>query len=216
MMNISEEMNQTFDPLDATKTWPEDKFPLMPVGKMILNRNPDNFFSQVEQAAFCPANLVPGIEFSDDKLLQGRTFSYVDTQRYRLGANFNDLPTNKPHVPVANNQRDGAMQYQVFNGSVNFGPSSQGGPKTVPREGVPYKPYLQGNMTREKIQRTNDFAQAKERYLAMNETEKDHLAGNLVADLGHVTKPDIQRRAIGNLAMVDENLAATVAKGLGL
>ena len=89
MMNISEEMNQTFDPLDATKTWPEDKFPLMPVGKMILNRNPDNFFSQVEQAAFCPANLVPGIEFSDDKLLQGRTFSYVDTQRYRLGANFN-------------------------------------------------------------------------------------------------------------------------------
>ena len=216
MMNITEEMNQAFDPLDATKTWPEDKFPLMPVGKMILNRNPDNFFSQVEQAAFCPANLVPGIEFSDDKLLQGRTFSYVDTQRYRLGANFVDLPTNKPLVPVANNQRDGAMQYQVFNGSVNFGPSSQGGPKTVPEEGAPYKPHLQGNMTREKIHKTDDFTQAKERYLAMNETEKDHLAGNLVADLSHVTKPEIQRRAIGNLAQVDENLAANVAKGLGL
>lgn len=216
MMNISDEMNQTFDPLDATKTWPEDKFPLMPVGKMILNRNPDNFFVQVEQAAFCPANLVPGIDFSDDKLLQGRTFSYVDTQRYRLGANFNDLPTNRPQSPVANNQRDGAMQYQVFNGSVNFGPSSQGGPKTVPEEVAPYKPYLQGNMTREKIQKTNDFTQAKERYLGMNETEKDHLAGNLVADLGHVTKPEIQRRAIGNLAQVDENLAANVAKGLGL
>ena len=108
------------------------------------------------------------------------------------------------------------MQYQVFNGSVNFGPSSQGGPKTVPQEGVPYKPYLQGNVTREKIHKTDDFTQAKERYLSMNETEKDHLAGNLVADLSHVTKPEIQKRAIGNLAQVDENLAATVAKGLGL
>jgi catalase len=88
MMELSEEQNQTFDPLDPTKTWLEDKFPLMPVGKMVLDKNPDNFFTQVELAALCPANLVPGIEFSDDKLLQGRTFSYVDTQRYRLGANF--------------------------------------------------------------------------------------------------------------------------------
>ena len=99
MMDIAEEQNQTFDPLDPTKTWPEDKFPLMPVGKMVLDRNPENFFTQVEQAAFCPANLVPGIEFSDDKLLQGRTFSYVDTQRYRLGANFHKLPTNRPLSP---------------------------------------------------------------------------------------------------------------------
>jgi len=216
MMDISEEMNQIFDPLDPTKTWPEDKFPLMPVGKMVLNRNPDNFFTQVEQAAFCPANLVPGIEFSDDKLLQGRTFSYVDTQRYRLGANFHELPTNKPIAPVTNNQRDGAMQCQVFKGSVNFGSSSQGGPKTVPQEGKPYKPYIQGNIVREKINKTDDFTQAGERYRSLNRTEQEHMAGNLVADLSHVTDLAIQRRAIENLRQADENLAISVARGLGL
>ena len=183
---------------------------------MTLDRNPENYFTQVEQAAFCPANLVPGVEFSDDKMLQGRTFSYVDTQRYRLGANFNDLPTNKPLSPVANNQRDGAMQTQIFNGSINFGPSSQGGPKAAPEAGVPYKPFVQGNVTREKIYKTDDFTQAKERYLSMNETEQEHLAGNLIADLIHVTKPEIQKRALENLAQVDEGLAAAVAKGLGL
>jgi catalase len=216
MMNISEELNQTFDPLDDTKTWPEDKFPLITVGKMTLDRNPENYFTQVEQAAFCPANLVPGIEFSNDKMLQGRTFSYVDTQRYRLGANFNDLPTNKPLAAVSNNQRDGAMQTKIFNGSVNFGPSSLGGPKAAPQEGAPYKPFVEGNVTREKIYKTDDFSQAKERYLSLNKTEQEHMAGNLVADLIHVTKPEIQKRALGNLAKVDEGLAATVAKGLGL
>ena len=149
MMNISEELNQTFDPLDDTKTWPEDQFPLMPVGKMVLDRNPDNFFTQVEQAAFCPANLVPGIELSADKMLQGRVFSYADTQRYRLGVNFKDLPTNRSLATVANNQRDGAMQTKIFNGSINFAPSSQGGLISATEAGVPYEPYVQGNITRE-------------------------------------------------------------------
>lgn len=216
IMEISDELNQTFDPLDPTKTWPEDKFPLMPVGKMILNRNPDNFFTQVEQAAFCPANLVHGVEFSDDKLLQGRTFSYADTQRYRLGANFHELPTNRPLAPVANNQRDGAMQFEVFKGKVNFGPSSQGGPQTAAQDGTPYKPFIQGNIIREKIFKTNDFFQAGERYRTLNKTEQEHLAGNLVADLSHVTDSAIQKRAIENLRQADENLAASVARGLGL
>ena len=216
IMKISEELNQSFDPLDDTKTWPVDKFPLMSVGKMILDRNPENYFVQVEQAAFCPANLVPGIEFSDDKMLQGRTFSYVDTQRYRLGANFNDLPTNKPLANVANNQRDGAMQTQIFKGSVNFGPSSQGGPTAAPLQGAPYEPSVQGNVTREKIHKTDDFSQAKLRCLSMDKTEQEHLVGNLIADLIHVTLPEIQKRALGNLARVDEGLAAAVAKGLGL
>ncbi len=216
LMEISEELNQTFDPLDATKTWPEDKFPLMPVGKMVLNRNPENFFTQVEQAAFCPANLVPGIEFSDDKLLQGRTFSYVDTQRYRLGANFNELPTNRPLAPVANNQRDGAMQYEVFNGSVNYGPSSQDGVEPAPEVGTPYEPYIQGNVTREKIYKTDDFTQAGERYRSMSQTEQEHLVDNLVVDLSQVTKPEIQMRVLENLRQADEDLAAAVASGLGL
>jgi len=216
IMEISEELNQTFDPLDATKTWPEDRFPLIPVGKMVLNRNPENFFTQVEQAAFCPANLVPGIEFSDDKLLQGRTFSYVDTQRYRLGANFNELPTNRPLALVANNQRDGAMQYQVFNGSVNYGPSSLDGVEPAPEVGTPYEPYIQGNVTREKIYKTDDFTQAGERYRSMDQMEKEHLVDNLVADLSQVTKPDIQMRVLENLRQTDEDLAASVASGLGL
>ncbi|MFZ2535466.1 catalase [Methanothrix sp.] len=217
MMNISEELNQTFDPLDDTKTWPEDQFPLMPVGKMVLDRNPDNFFTQVEQAAFCPANLVPGIELSADKMLQGRVFSYADTQRYRLGVNFKDLPTNRSLATVANNQRDGAMQTKIFNGSINFAPSSQGGLISATEAGVPYEPYVQGNITRETIYKTDDFSQARERYLAMNETEKEHLAGNLVADLKWVTKPEIQRLAIDNIiAQIDEGLAATISEALGL
>lgn len=217
MMNISEEFNQTFDPLDDTKTWPEDLFPLMPVGKMILDRNPDNYFTQVEQSAFCPANLVPGIELSADKMLQGRSFSYPDTQRYRLGANFQDLPTNKPLVGVANNQRDGAMQTEIFNGSVNFAPSSQGGLVAATEEDMPYTPYVEGNITREKIYKTDDFSQARDRYLAMNETEKASLENNLIADLKGVTKPEIQRLAIENIiAQIDQDLAANVALGLGL
>lgn len=217
MMDISQELNQSFDPLDDTKTWPEDQFPLMPVGKMVLDRNPDNYFTQVEQAAFCPANLVPGIELSADKMLQGRAFSYADTQRYRLGANFNDLPTNRPLAEVANNQRDGVMQSKVFNGSVNFAPSSQGGLAAANEEGVPYEPYIEGNITRERIYQTDDFTQAKERYSSMNETEKEHLAGNLIADLKGVTKPEIQRLAIdNNIAQIDEGLAASIATALGL
>jgi catalase len=216
MMDMSEEQNQTFDPLDPTKTWPEDMFPLMPVGKMVLDRNPENFFTQVEQAAFCPANLVPGIEFSDDKLLQGRTFSYVDTQRYRLGANFHKLPTNLPLCAVANNQRDGAMQSQVFQGPVNYGPSSQGGPATTLPEGMPYSPYIQGNLVREKITKTDDFTQAGERYRSMSKTEMKHLVENLVADLSHVTDPAIQKRAIENLKKADEGLGRGVAVGLKL
>jgi catalase len=97
LMEIEDELKQDFDPLDPTKTWPEDKFPLMPVGKMVLNRNPKNFFAETEQAAFCPASIVPGIEFSADKLLQGRTFSYADTQRHRLGPNYLQIPVNRPN-----------------------------------------------------------------------------------------------------------------------
>ena len=124
LMQIEDELKQDFDPLDPTKTWPEDKFPLMPVGKMVLNKNPDNFFVEVEQAAFCPASIVPGIEFSADKLLQGRTFSYGDTQRHRLGPNYLQIEVNRPTVEVNNSQRDGAMQMGKYSGPVNYEPAS--------------------------------------------------------------------------------------------
>jgi catalase len=108
------------------------------------------------------------------------------------------------------------MQTQIFKGSVNFGPSSQGGPTATPLQGAPYEPSIQGKVTREKIHKTDDFSQAKLRYLSMDKTEQEHLAGNLIADLIHVTLPEIQKRALGNLARVDEGLAAAVSKGLGL
>ena len=159
LMDIADELKQDFDPLDATKTWPEDKFPLMPVGKMVLNRNPKNFFTEVEQAAFCPASIVPGIEFSSDKLLQGRTFSYADTQRYRLGANYLQLPINHPLVPVNNNQRDGFMQTQEFSGQVNYEPSNLADAMLKEASsGASRVDRIEGEVTRQKINLTNDFA----------------------------------------------------------
>src|SRR6201747_489390 len=121
-----------FDPLDDTKRWPEDKFPLMPVGRMVLDRNPDNFFAETEQSAFGTGVLVDGIDFSDDKMLQGRTLSYSDTQRYRVGPNYLQLPINAPNPKARahTNQRDGQMAYVVDNGGenphVNYEPSSMG------------------------------------------------------------------------------------------
>ena len=196
LMDIGDELKQNFDPLDATKTWSEDKLPLMPVGKMVLNRNPVNFFAEVEQAAFCPASIVPGIEFSADKLLQGRTFSYADTQRYRLGANYLQLPINRPLVPVDNNQRDGAMQFETFRGSVNYEPSSlaDGMPKEAP-EGSSYIYRVEGEVSRRKISITHDFEQAGERYRSLSKMDQEHLADNLITDLMHIDKP-IQQRVI--------------------
>jgi catalase len=216
LMDIADELKQDFDPLDATKTWPEDKFPLMPVGKMVLNRNPKNFFAEVEQAAFCPASIVPGIEFSSDKLLQGRTFSYADTQRYRLGANYLRLPINTPIVPVNNNQRDGTMQTGDFSGQVNYEPSNladamlKEAPSNPSREN-----RIEGEVTRQKINLTNDFAQAGTRYRSLSKKDQEHLTDNLIADLLHINKP-IQQRIIENLIKADVKLGKSVAKGLNL
>jgi len=216
LMDIADELHQDFDPLDATKTWPEDKFPLMLVGKMVLNRNPKNFFAEVEQAAFCPASIVPGIEFSADKLLQGRTFSYADTQRHRLGANYLQLPINRPIVPVNNNQRDGAMQSGEFSGPVNYEPSSLG--RDLPKEaptGTPREYRMEGEVTRQKISKTNDFAQAGERYRSLSKMDQEHLVDNLISDLMHIDKP-IQQREAENLTKADPELGKSVVKGLKL
>jgi catalase len=151
----------------------------MPVGKMVLNRNPNNFFAEVEQAAFCPASIVPGIEFSADKLLQGRTFSYADTQRHRLGPNYLQLPINRPTEGVNNNQRDGAMQLGKFSGPVNYEPSSiAGGSPAEAAAGSPHVYQVEGKVTRQKIRKTNDFQQAGEKYRSLSKMEKEHLVNN--------------------------------------
>lgn len=217
IMEISEEYNQSFDPMDATKTWPEDKFPLMKVGKMVLNRNPENYFAEVEQAAFCPASIVPGVDFSPDKLLQGRIFSYADTQRYRVGTNYLQLPINRPLASVDNNQRDGVMQYAPYGGgTVNYEPNARadGQPSEAPP--IPAEDQsISGSVTRQKIILTNDFQQAGERYLSLDKMNQDHLVDNIVDSLKNADKP-IQVRMVGNLIKADSEFGRRVAEGLNL
>ncbi len=175
-----------FDPLDVTKLWPEDQFPLQKVGELTLNRNPENVFCQVEQAAFCPANIVPGIEFSDDKLLNGRIFAYGDAQRYRIGANFAQLPVNQPREPADNYQQDGAMRLGCRKGTVNYYPSSCTlgcGPQQKPQRPPYTAQYSMGRQMRSPIRKMDDFTQAGQRFRQMSQLEQEHLADNIAADL---------------------------------
>jgi len=218
MMEDGEHPELDFDPLDPTKLWPQDKFPFMPVGKMVLNKNPDNYFAEVEQAAFGTGVLVDGLDFSDDKLLQGRTFSYSDTQRYRVGSNYLQLPINAPKTHVATNQRDGQMEYKVDlgpsqNPHVNYEPSSLGGLVEAAQDGKDHEPYYEAKLVRQKIDRTNDFKQAGETYRAMDDVEREELVNNLVEALS-VCKEDIQQRMVGYFTNADPEYGRRVADGL--
>ena len=207
--------NFDFDVLDATKVWPEDKIPLVKVGRMTLDRNPDNFFEETNQAAFAPSNLVPGIEASNDKLLQGRLFAYKDTQRHRIGINFNQLPINAPKVKVCNYRENGEMRYTSNKGNVNYKPNSldDDNPKV-------YKPMvsqpisLSGDEIRAVIKKTDDFTQAGERYRGMSKKEQDHLIYNIACDLKDVKK-DIQDRVIANFTKADKEFGNRVKKAIG-
>lgn len=215
MMHPDEIDDLPFDPLDPTKIWPEDRFPYTPVGTMTLNRNPQNFFAEVEQAAFSPSALVPGIEPSEDKLLQGRLFSYPDTQRHRLGANYLQIPINCPYAPVRNHQRDGLMNVNQDPSPVNYEPNSYtAGPKEEPsyRES---ETSLVGYTTRSRIEKTDDFTQAGELYRSFTAAQKDNLLRNLVHDLNGV-KQDIQLRALCNFFRADPELGSRLAAGLGM
>ena len=176
-----------FDPLDDTKLWPEDQFPWLPVGRMVLDRNPEDYFNEVEQAAFGTGVLVDGLDFSDDKMLQGRTFSYSDTQRYRVGPNYLQLPINAPKKRVATNQRGGQMSYHVDlgegqNPSINYEPSILDGLKEAVQTGKEHTPRVEGELVRESIDRENNFGQAGETYRKFEQWEKDDLILNLVND----------------------------------
>jgi catalase len=215
IMEIEDELKQHFDPLDPTKTWPENKFPLISVGKMVLDKNPENFFAEIEQAAFCPASIVPGIEFSADKLLQGRIFSYADTQRHRLGPNYLQIPVNRPQAPVSNNQQDGSMQIMPNSGTANYEPNTlaDGMPKETPTPTE--RLCLTGEMMRKKISLTNDFQQAGERYRLLSKIDQDHLVDNIVDSLSKANKP-IQLRALGNFEKADSKLGKRIKKELTL
>ena len=209
-----------FDPLDDTKLWPPDRFPFLPVGLMTLDRNPQNYFAETEQVAFGTGVLVDGLEFSDDKMLQGRTLSYSDTQRHRVGANYLQLPINAPKKHVATNQRDGQMTYRVdlapgANPHVNYEPSSLGGLDESPSQGAPYEPMIQGKLTRAMIDRTNDFGQAGDTYRNFQDWERDELILNLVDTL-RPAKAHIQSRMVWLFSQCDAGYGARVAEGLGI
>jgi catalase len=210
-----------FDPLDDTKVWPEELFPLRPVGLMTLNRAPRNFFAESEQIAFGTGVLVDGLDFSDDKMLVGRTFSYSDTQRHRVGANYLQLPVNQArNAEVRTNQRDGEMTYYVDdageNPSVNYEPSITGGLREAQEPSHDEQgPLIEGRLTRKRIGRTNDYAQAGERYLLSEQWEKDDLVANLIDGLSQCDRA-IQERMIWHLYLAEDELGQRVGEGIGI
>lgn len=200
IMEDGEHSELDFDPLDPTKLWYKEDFPWLPVGKMVLNKNPENYFTEVEQVAFGTGVLVDGLDFSDDKLLQGRTFSYSDTQRHRVGTNYLQLPINRPKKHVATNQEAGQMDYRTDFGKhqsahINYEPSLIGGLKEAINPGKEHEPIVEGKLTREKIDRENNFGQAGETYRRFTDFEKEELITNLSAALSSCRK-EIQDKMI--------------------
>lgn len=216
IMNVEAECEQTFDPLDPTKIWPENLFPLMPVGRMVLNKNPENFFVEVEQSAFSPAAIVPGIAFSNDRILQGRTFPYGDTQRYRIGVNYLQLPTNMPRSPVDNMMQDGDMQTMYNQGIVNYLPNTLAGgmPMDAPQQGKPAENFASGSIARHELT-GDDYYQARSRYRTMSAAERKRLVSNIVENLSQAYEP-IQRRAVEQFLRVDNEFGSRIAQGINL
>ncbi|WP_445337385.1 catalase [Clavibacter sp. CFBP 8614] len=210
-----------FDPLDDTKLWPENDFPPKTVGKMVLDRNVTNHFAENEQLSFGTGVLVDGLDFSDDKMLVGRTFSYSDAQRYRVGPNYLQLPVNAPqHAKVATNQRDGQMTFHQDHGGqsphINYEPSIDGGLRegqhpTHDEQG----PEITGRLTRKRIPRTDDYTQAGQRYLLMEQWERDDLVANFVELIGQGSR-GVQERMVWHLYLVEDELGQRVGDGLGI
>src|SRR5690554_5019706 len=215
IMSDDEHPELGFDPLDDTKVWPENEFPPRKVGTMVLDENVTDHHTQNEQIAFGTGVLVDGLEFSDDKMLVGRTFSYSDTQRYRVGPNYLQLPVNQAkNAKVATNQRDGQMTYYVDGGGenphVNYEPSITGGLAEAPRE---YQseigPEINARLVRARIPRTNDYMQAGQRYQLLEDWEKDDLVLNFVTLIGQAARP-VQERMLWHFYMCDDELGARV------
>lgn len=207
-----------FDPLDNTKLWPEDKFPWLPVGRMVLDRNPVDFHAEIEQAAFGTGVLVDGMDFSDDKMLQGRTFSYSDTQRYRIGANYLKLPVNAPKAPVRTNQRRGQMATPDLNEAsdphINYEPSMLGGYEEG-SENIhpPHRPTYHAAAMSAPIDRPNNYGQAGHTYRSFEDWERDELIKNLSEALALCDRK-IQDAMIHHFSQADEEYGRRVKEGI--
>ncbi|MNK45739.1 Catalase HPII [compost metagenome] len=212
-----------FDLLDPTKLVPEEEVPVQIFGTLTLNRNPDNFFAETEQIAFHPGHLVPGIDFSNDPLLQGRLFSYTDTQLSRLGSpNFHEIPINRSLNTVHNNNRDGHMRQQISKGKVSYEPNSIGGGcpfQSMMKDGgfVSHGERVDGHKVRARSQSFVDhYSQSKLFFNSQSAPEKKHLQDALIFELSKVKIPEIRERMVGQLNFIDKDLAKNVAKKVGV
>ena len=221
IMEDHEHPELDWDPLDDTKIWPEDQFPLRHVGVMTLNRNVEDHHDENEQIAMGTGVLVDGLDFSDDKMLVGRTLSYSDTQRYRVGPNYLQLPVNQPkNARVATNQRGGQMSYGVDlapgqNPHVNYEPSIHQGLHEAPRPPADTAPELHGKLTRSVIERRNDYLHARARYCTMMDWERDDLVKNM-GDLLSQCERDVQERMLWHFLLVHDDYGTRVGQALGL
>ncbi len=223
MLDENEEFKFDFDILDASKFWPEELVPVKIIGKMTLNRNVDNFFAETEQVAFHPGNVVPGIDFTNDPLLQGRLFSYIDTQLIRLGGpNFHEIPINRPLAPVHNNQRDGYHRMTIDRGKVSYSPNSLqlNDPLPAPEsEGgyVHYAEKVEGKKVRERSGSFQDhYSQATLFWNSMSAAEKQHIIDAFHFEVGNVKDKQIKQRVVDQFNKVDSFLAQKIAEGIGV
>lgn len=222
ILDPEDEFKFDFDILDATKLWPEEVIPVKIIGKMTLDQNVTNFFAETEQVAFCPGNLVPGIDFTNDPLLQGRLFSYIDTQISRLGGpNFHQIPINRPFVKVNNNQRDGMHRMTIDIGQTSYYPNSLNNGEPHPaREGESYFEHYQekveGYIIRERSESFRDhFTQPAMFWNSMSDWEKDHIINAFRFELGKCKNKNTHQKLVDMLGNVDTLLAEKVAEGLG-
>jgi catalase len=221
MMDDHDHPELDFDPLDDTKVWPEELFAPKKVGEIVLNRMPLDNFAENEQIAFGTGVLVDGLDFSDDKMLVGRTFSYSDTQRHRVGTNYLQVPVNQPrNARVATNQRDGQMAQGVDHGGdnphVNYEPSITGGLREADHPTHRDQgPVISGQLTRDHLPRTNDYMQAGQRFRLMEEWEQDDLVKNLTDLIGQADRA-VQERMVWHFLLVEDELGLRIGEGIGI
>jgi catalase len=216
IMPLEDANTYRFDPFDVTKVWSQKDYPLIEVGRMVLDRNPENYFAEVEQATFSPGTLVPGIDVSPDKMLQGRLFAYADAHRYRVGANHNHLPINRARTEVNSYQRDGKMRFDGNGGkSVNYEPNSFGGPTEVNEHKQAAFP-VSGVAENVGYDHHDHYTQAGDLYRLMSEEERARLVANIVAAMKPVERDDIKLRQIGHFYKADPDYGTRIAQGLGL
>lgn len=218
VMTEDEAATYRYDPFDVTKVWPHSDFPCRSIGNLVLDRNPKNYFAEIEQAAFAPSNMVPGIEASPDKMLQGRLFAYQDAHRYRLGANYTQIPVNCPYMAreTANHQRDGAMYDGAAGDAPNYEPNSFDSIVEAPEHNPTPLPVSGSAGSQARDYEQDDFAQAGELYRLMSSEEQERLISNLAGSINEVEREDIKMRAICNFFRADREYGSRLAEAVGI